>query len=113
MIRYLHLSLVCLLFSLISGCGLRPSETVTYVTVSPGTPLQLLDSPSESRGSDLIARGKDTKSNKVVEKQRINGWMAMPPDHWSVVKAKLNGVAKYEYDNHIVIEPLADVVDVK
>lgn len=113
MIHRLHFKLTCLLFSviLVSGCGLRPSETVTYITVSPGTPLQLLDVPAGAKGQDLMARGKDLKSDKVVEKQKINGWMAMPPDHWKVVKAKLNGVAKYEADNHVSIQPIADVVD--
>lgn len=94
---------------LVSGC-LRPSETVEYITTSPGQPLQILEAGGETKGADYIVKGRDLKSNKIVLKQKINGWVAMPPDHWSIVKAKLNGVAKYEAEHGISIPPINDPV---
>lgn len=101
-------SLLCLLFSviLVSGCGLRPSETTIYITTSPGNPFQILEQGGQSNGADYVAKGRDLKSGNVIESQRINGWIAMPPDHWTVVKGKLNGVAKYEAEHNISIPPI-------
>lgn len=74
--------------------------------------MRILESGGQEKGEDFVVKGQDLKSGKVVEKQKINGWVAMPPDHWTVVKAKLNGVAKYEAEHNISILPLAEVVPV-
>ncbi len=103
-------SLLCLLCLVTWGCGLRPQETTILIVAEPGQPFQLLD---EGKGNDVIARGRDLKSGKIVLKQKVNGWVAMPPSHWKVVKEKLNGVAKYETDHAVSILPLADVVEIK
>lgn len=111
--RFQHLRLLFLLSLtiLVSGCGLRPQETTIYVVCVPGTPLRVLESKSEKvRGQDLAVRGQDLKSGKIVENQKINGWVTMPPEHWDVVKQKLNGVGKYESDHGLVIPPLGEIV---
>lgn len=63
-------------------------------------------------GQDVVVRGQEVASKKVVS-QKVNGWMTMPPDHWQVVKEKLNGVAKYEAEHGINIPALAEVVPLK
>jgi hypothetical protein len=104
---HLRLSLVCLLFLTTWGCGLRPQETTIYVIAEPGTPLRALRSSAKT---DIVVTGQDMKSGKIIQNQKIDGWVTMPPSHWEVVKEKLNGVAKYEAEHNISILPLADVV---
>lgn len=109
--QHLHLTLLLSLTILVSGCGLRPEEKVTYVIMRPGTPLEILDNKDgKKRGVDVNVRGQDMKSGKMIEGQAINGWVTMPPEHWTVVKEKLNGVMQYEKEHSISIAPLAEVV---
>lgn len=72
----------------------------------------ILESSKDNKGQDFIATGRDLKSGTIIKQQKINGWMAMPPDHWSIVKAKLEGVSKYEAEHGLLIPPLAQVVPV-
>lgn len=83
-----HLCLLTLtLCFLISGCGVRPSETKTYVVVRPGDPIQIVDLKAQ-KGEKVEVTGSTLKGG-AVSSEDVTGWIAMPPEHWEIIKAAL------------------------
>ncbi len=77
----LHLILVALLLLAMTGCTIGPTIETRYVIVHPGLPIHILEGATVS-GERLDGAG--------VASFDIGGWIAMPPDHWAVIKGILD-----------------------
>lgn len=85
----MKLILILSIFLLLIGCNgptLGPTVRTDYLILSPGTPLQIL--------SNTKVTGRALSSSGGTVDQDISGWIAMPPDHWEVVKKKLQEASK-------------------
>ncbi len=78
--RLPSLCLLLMLFSMTSGCSLGPTTEVRYVLVHPGQPLKILSNVTVT-GQRLDGGG--------TESIDVGGWVAMPPDHWTVIAGLL------------------------
>lgn len=69
--------------AMLAGCGLTLGPTVQreFIIVKPGQPIRIL--------SNATVRGQRTGDDSIVEKQAIGGWVAMPAEHWDVLKQEL------------------------
>lgn len=63
--------------SMISACAV----TTRYVVVDVGRPVQILE--------NVRVTARQLADDGQTVTQSIGGWIAMPPDHWAVVKAAL------------------------
>lgn len=78
---WMSLACVAMLAGCAGGVTLGPTIQREFILVKPGQPIRIL--------SNATVRGQRTGDEAIVEKQAIGGWVAMPPEHWEVVKAQL------------------------
>ena len=77
--------LIPMLLPFVATCApslsLGPQVRTEYVIMHPGRPVQVLQNKA------LKARTLDGSGDAV--EQDLGGWIAMPSDHWAVVKKQL------------------------
>ena len=77
----LYISLI-LTSCALSGCvGIGRSQQVVetkFVIIHQGKPLQCLE--------NVTILGRTIDGEQIIGKQKIGGWVLMPPEHWQVVK---------------------------
>lgn len=71
----------CLMNSGCTGVTLGPQVRTEYAVLHAGRPVQILENKK------VKARVIDGSGDAV--EQDVGGWIAMPFDHWEVVKRKL------------------------
>jgi hypothetical protein len=64
-----------------ASCAIGPKVETRYVLVYPGQPVRVL--------SNAKVRAEHLETGEVSS-QRIGGWVAMPPEHWEALKAKID-----------------------
>lgn len=67
-----------------SGCSIGPTTEVRYVIVHPGQPIRILENVSAT-GERMDGAGPTTVD--------LGGWIAMPPDHWTVIAKAIGQTA--------------------
>lgn len=84
LLRYALASAMCL--SLL-GCGfsMGPQVRTQVVIVHPGNPIRVV---SQSR---VDGRAMNQPADAPSSNVDIGGWVAIPPDHWDVIKKRLEG----------------------
>lgn len=81
--RHLCLLLTVIACLTISGCAevtVGPRTEIHYVIVKAGQPIRILDNV-KVHGERLDGAG--------MTEIDLGGWIAMPPEHWDVIKALL------------------------
>ena len=72
-------------FCVLSACEgitLGPVVKREFILVRAGHPIQIL--------SNVAVQGRRLDDDSIARVE-IGGWIAMPPEHWEVVKGVLNG----------------------
>ena len=64
--------------------SLGPQQKTLILVVEPGEPLQIL-----SRDVVVEVRRLGAGEDEGIGRQRIDGWVAMPPSHWAEVAGLL------------------------
>jgi hypothetical protein len=78
-LRILGCSAVFLLLCVGCDLTLGPKVATRYVLVNPGIPVEILENKSVQC---RILKDEDG----AAVKQDIGGWIAMPPEHWNIIK---------------------------
>jgi len=68
------------------GCTIGPKVLDRYTFIYPGKPLQIL--------SNSTVTGRRLDGQGGVTKQRIGGWVCMPPEHWEYIQKQLEDAEK-------------------
>lgn len=90
--RLLALALLSATCCAISGCIAR-QEVVekTFVVIHAGKPMQIL------AGGKKVT-GRTIEGEQHVAEQDVSGWVTMPPDHYRVIKRKLQESLEQEIE---------------
>lgn len=86
MYRKLMLLLTVVVCLGIWGC-FRPQETITTLIVKAGLPLIILG--DEDGKPSVKVKAQQFGSDKIIKEQEIQGWVAMPEEHWNATKEKI------------------------
>jgi hypothetical protein len=82
--RVAQFLLIGIVFMTILGC-LRPKSETIHLVSHPGNPIRILGidkKPAKVTGQSL-------KNPETLFEQDVTGWIAMPEDHWEVIKQDL------------------------
>ena len=80
---FVGMLLLALSLPALASCGLTLGPTVQreFILVKPGQPIRIL--------SNAKVRGQRLDDEAIVDGQAIGGWVAMPAEHWDIVKQQL------------------------